>query len=270
MPRVPAVDGVVTLTSRPRAALPHLGELARGLLAGGWRSGPAYAEHGPRDRPRVALSFDDGPGALTAGLLDVLGERGARGTFNVLGERIAGREPLLRRTLAEGHELGSHAEHHERLGRRPVEALSQLLRTNAALRRATGRAPRVFRPPYGEVSPGVVRAARLAGLVTVGWDVDPRDYETPGAEAIHDRVAAAVRPGSIVLLHDDRRARVQTVVATERILATLAERGLAAVTVSELLGLPARRELPGGGRAQSGRRSISSVCSARPSGPRSS
>jgi peptidoglycan-N-acetylglucosamine deacetylase len=234
-------------------------ELARGLLGGGWRSGSAYADHGPRDRPRVALSFDDGPGALTARLLDVLGEHGARATFNVLGERVAGREPLLRRTLAEGHELGSHAEHHDRLGGRPLEALRQLLRTNARLRGATGRAPRVFRAPYGEVSAGVVRAARLSGLVTVGWDVDPRDYETPGAEAIHDRVAAAVRPGSIVVLHDDRRARVQTVVATEQILATLAGRGLAAVTISELLGFPARRVRRDAGRDQSGRRSISSV-----------
>jgi peptidoglycan-N-acetylglucosamine deacetylase len=222
-------------------------ELGRGLLAAARRRGPAYLDHGPRSEPRVALSFDDGPGALTADLLDVLGEHGARATFNVLGERVPGREATLRRTLAEGHELGSHAERHERLGGRPREALVQLLRTNAALRRAVGRAPRVFRAPYGDVSPGVVRVARLAGLVTVGWDVDPRDYETPGAEAIHDRAAAAVRPGSIVLLHDDRRALAQTVVATERLLGTLRARGLSAVSVSELLGLDER---PPGGEAR--------------------
>ena len=243
------------------AVEPALGvELVRGVAITAARGGPAYADHGSRARSRVALSFDDGPGALTADLLDVLGVRGARATFHVLGERVAGREPLLRRTLAEGHELGSHAERHERLGGRPLEALRQLLRTNAALRRATGRAPRVFRAPYGEVSTGVIRAARLGGLVTVGWDVDPRDYETPGAEAIHDRVAAAVKPGSIVLLHDDRRALHQTVVATERILETLAGRGLAVVTVSELLGLGSRAAA---GRLlrprQSGRRSISRV-----------
>jgi peptidoglycan/xylan/chitin deacetylase (PgdA/CDA1 family) len=231
-------------------------EMLRGLVAAARRGGPAYADHGSRSRPVVALSFDDGPGALTADLLDVLGRNGAHSTFHVLGERVAGREPLLRRTLAEGHEVGSHAERHERLAGRPLAALAQLLRTNRALRRAIGEAPGVFRAPYGEVSVGVVRAARAAGLVTVGWDVDPRDYETPGAEVIHDRVAAAVRPGSIVLLHDDRRALEQTVVATERILATLSTRGLRAVTVSELLGLVAPSARRG---AQSGRRSISRV-----------
>jgi len=212
-------------------------ELARGLLAAPRRPGASYFDHGPRDVPRVALTFDDGPGALTAGLLDVLGDRGARATFNVLGERVRGREELLRRTLAEGHELGSHAERHDRLAGRPLDALGQLIRTNAALRAATGVSPRVFRAPYGAVSSGVVVAARLAGLVTVGWDVDPRDYETPGADTIHARVVKAVRPGSIVLLHDDRRALQQTVAAVEWLLSTLEVRALRSVTVSELLGL---------------------------------
>lgn len=241
----------MTAGRRSRAA-----ELGRGALAAARRRGPAYVDHGPRDVRRIALTFDDGPGYLTAPLLDVLAAHGARATFNVLGERVEGREALLRRTLAEGHELGSHAEHHDRLGGRPREALLQLVSTSAALRRATGVAPRLFRAPYGDVSPGVVRAARAVGLVTVGWDVDPRDYETPGADAIHARVVEGVQPGSIVLLHDDRRALEQTVVAVERILATLGERGVAFVTVSELLGLALARR-PAANSAQSGRRSTS-------------
>ena len=212
-------------------------EAARGALAGAGLRPPTYFDHGERSVPAVALTFDDGPGALTARLLEVLGRAGARATFNVLGERVRGREALVRRTLAEGHEVGSHAFRHERLAGRPLDGYRQLVATNARLRAATGRTPRVFRAPYGAVSPGVVAAARAAGLVTVGWDVDPRDYENPGAEAIHERAAAGVRPGSIVLLHDDRRALEETVVATERLLGTLAERGLRAVTVRELLGL---------------------------------
>jgi peptidoglycan-N-acetylglucosamine deacetylase len=212
-------------------------EGARGLVAAARHRPRALIDHGARDRRAVALTFDDGPGALTADLVEVLAAAGARATFHVLGSRVRGREELLARTLAGGHELGSHAERHERLAGRPLDAYAQLLRTNVAIRAAVGAVPRTFRAPYGSVSAGVVRAARLAGLTTVGWDVDPRDYETPGADAIHARVAATVRPGSIVLLHDDRRALAQTVTATERILATLAARGLSAVTVSELLGL---------------------------------
>jgi peptidoglycan/xylan/chitin deacetylase (PgdA/CDA1 family) len=195
----------------------------------------APVDHGPSDRRRVALTFDDGPGRLTEALLDVLGGHGARATFFVLGERVAGREDLVRRAVAEGHEVGSHAWGHEPLAGRPAVALRDLVRGRRAIARACGRAPRVFRAPYGAVSPGVVAAARAAGMATIGWDVDPRDYETPGADAIAERVLAGASPGSVVLLHDDRRALAPTVTAVARVVPVLRGRGLALVTVSELL-----------------------------------
>ncbi len=159
----------------------------------------------------------------------------------MLGDRVAGREELLRRTLAEGHELGNHAFHHERLAGRPLAAYRQLRRTSAAIRAATGSSPVVFRAPYGAVSDGVVRTAGLLGMSTVGWDVDPRDYELPSAEEIHARVVDGVRADSIVVLHDERRAGEQTVTALATILVTLGARGYSFVTASEL---PAVRPPP--------------------------
>ncbi len=81
----------------------------------------------------------------------------------------------------------------------------------------------------------MIGVARLAGMATVGWDVDPRDYETPGADAIVARVLAGARAGSIVLLHDDRRALEPTVEAVARIVPVLQAAGHELVTVSELL-----------------------------------
>jgi peptidoglycan/xylan/chitin deacetylase (PgdA/CDA1 family) len=185
----------------------------------------------------VAFTFDDGPGAVTGAVLEALAAHGARATFHVLGERVAGREATLRRIRAAGHELGSHAFHHRRLAGRPLDAARQLVRTSRAVARAAGVRPRVFRAPYGSTSPGVVRAAALLGMTTVGWDVDPRDYETPGAGVLRDRMLAGIAPGSIVCLHDDRRARQQTAEALDAVLPVLRERGLGCVTVSELLGL---------------------------------
>ena len=40
------------------------------------------------DRKRVALTFDDGPGEGTEGLLDGLKERNAKATFFVVGEKV--------------------------------------------------------------------------------------------------------------------------------------------------------------------------------------
>lgn len=211
---------------------------ARPGMPTAWLAGAlTYHDHGSREGSAVALTFDDGPGRLTARVLDVLAAAGARATFNVLGERIEGREATLRRVLDEGHELGNHAFRHESLAGRPLAAVRQLRATNAAVVRATGVRPRLFRAPYGWVSPGTVRAARLAGLTTVGWDVDPHDYEAPPATEIRARVEGAARAGSIVLLHDDRRALEGTAVALEGILETLARRGLRCVTAGELLGV---------------------------------
>ena len=191
--------------------------------------------HGPREVPRVALTFDDGPGAVTPAILDVLRERGARATFDVLGARARHGAPLLRRAVAEGHELGVHGWRHRVLAGEPLRAGAELARARSAIRAAADVLPRVFRPPFGAVSPGLARVAGALGLVCVTWDVDPRDFEEPGADAIRARVAARVRPGTIVLLHDDRPGLAATASALPGILDDLAERSLATATVSELL-----------------------------------
>lgn len=105
----------------------------------------------------------------------------------------------------------------------------------ATIRAVGGVAPRVFRPPFGATSRRLAAVTSAAGLLTVTWDVDPCDYEEPGADAIRTRVVAGVRPGPIVLLHDDRPELAATAVALGGILHDLAERELAAVTISRLL-----------------------------------
>jgi peptidoglycan/xylan/chitin deacetylase (PgdA/CDA1 family) len=191
--------------------------------------------HGPRDVARVALTFDDGPGAVTPAILDVLRERRALATFNVLGVRARHGAPLLRRAVADGHELGVHGWRHRDLSGTPLRAGAELARARAVIRSVAGVAPRVFRPPFGAVSPALDRVAAAIGLACVTWDVDPRDFEEPGAEAIRARVAAGVRAGSIVLLHDDRPGLAATAEALDGILDDLERRSLATATVSELL-----------------------------------
>ena len=191
--------------------------------------------HGPRERPAVSLSFDDGPGAVTPAVLDVRARHGAHATFFVLGARVRAGAPLVRRALADGHELGVHGWRHRNLSRGPARVLGELLRARAAIRAVGAPTPAVFRPPYGETSRRLEATARALGLVTVTWDVDPREWDEPGAEAIRARVAAGVRPGSIVLMHDDRPVLAATAIALDGILEDLRTRGLAAVTVSRLL-----------------------------------
>jgi len=199
--------------------------------------------HGPRGTPAVALTFDDGPGAVTGAVLDALRRHGARATFNVLGERIAGRERLLERTAREGHEIGVHGWSHGDHRDHPVERARAAAHAADAVASVCGLRPRLFRPPFGLTSRRLQLAVARHGLQTVLWDVDPRDFEEPGAEAILARTTAAIRPGSIVLLHDDRPALAPTAQAVDRLLAELGRRRWEPVTVSALLAAPRRDAL---------------------------
>jgi peptidoglycan/xylan/chitin deacetylase (PgdA/CDA1 family) len=204
------------------------------------RDGPRRAvrisalSHGSRELPAVAFTFDDGPGDVTAAVLEILARHGATATFDVLGERIAGREEVLRR-IAAAHEVGVHGWRHEDHRRRPAAHARQAAAAATAVRSVTGVRPGVFRPPFGLWNRRLVLAAALRGLATVVWDVDPRDFEEPPAAAIRDRILAGLRPGAIVLLHDDRPELAATADALDAVLEELPARGLRTATVSELV-----------------------------------
>jgi peptidoglycan/xylan/chitin deacetylase (PgdA/CDA1 family) len=231
-----------------RDRLPDRGSVAAVLRppapAGCVPRSPSYRTNGARGRRAVSLTFDDGPGPYTGAVLDVLRRHGARGTFFVIGQQVGGGARVLRRALREGHAIGNHSWNHANLA---GGGAGQIAATQRAVRRATGYSPCVFRAPYGAVSGTLIAQARGQGLNTIQWDVDPRDWSSPGTGAIQAggpaaaaRVLGAVRPGSIVVMHDGGGPRGQTVAALPGILRTLRRRGYRLVTVPELLGLRPR------------------------------
>jgi len=195
--------------------------------------------------PLLCLSFDDGPGPQTPAILDVLAEHGARGTFFVLGESIEGREEILARTIAEGHEIGNHTfSHPHALDLEEPELEHDIARCQRLL---TAAEPALFRPPYGEDALRCSRVAARRGLpVTALWSIDPRDFAERDPDAIADVIEREAAAGAIVDLHDGfprvtstDRDRTPTVQALERAVPRLVERGFRLVTISELLAAPA-------------------------------
>jgi peptidoglycan-N-acetylglucosamine deacetylase len=185
----------------------------------------------------VALSFDDTPSPYTEGIYRTLLRYGAHATFFVIGDRIDGHAALLREMVENGMELGNHSYTHPRgLATEGERASLELQAANAAIERASGFRPCLFRPPYGVLTPDLVQRAKVAGMTTAKWTVDPADWMHPGVEAIRERVLAAARAGSIVVMHDNIETRGQTLQALPSILQGLRARGLRMVTISELLG----------------------------------
>ena len=187
----------------------------------------------------MALTFDDGPRPeTTERILDLLHEAHARATFFVVGQRVEasgerGRE-LLRRMIAERHEIGNHSWSHADVSKLSTKEIRhEIERTQDVLFTAAGIRPRLFRPPGGGVDMGAVRSLATTGLeAIVMWTIDPGDWTTPGREKIWTRIADQLAPGSIILLHDIHR---ETMDALPGLLDIIQAKGYELVTVSELV-----------------------------------
>ena len=195
------------------------------------RHGTPFRTRGSRRHRTVALTFDDGPSPYTHRVLRILRRFGVPATFFLIGQQVGPFRREARAELRAGEEIGNHSLRHSFLPSR-----GDLARTNQVIRRATGFRPCLFRPPGGAVNSRLVRSALSLGMDTITWDVDPRDWSRPGTGAIVSRVLGAVRPGSIVLMHDGGGPRGETVAALPTILRVLRHRGYRFGTVSALLG----------------------------------
>jgi peptidoglycan/xylan/chitin deacetylase (PgdA/CDA1 family) len=176
----------------------------------------------------VALTFDDGPSpAWTPKLLDLLRANRVKATFCLVGAQVHKYPALVARIVREGHVLCNHSWTHDvKLGTLPAAQIrADLIRTNTEIRTAVpGAKIPFFRQPGGRWTPAVVATVRALGMIPLGWDVDPRDWEKPPARTIEQRVLTGVRPGSIVLLHDGGGDRAQTVAACRDVLTQLRDR----------------------------------------------
>lgn len=176
----------------------------------------------------VALTFDDGPSPdWTPKVLDQLRKAKVKATFCLIGAKVRKYPQLVARIVREGHTLCNHSwEHDLKLGgKSEAEIRADLLRTNREIRRAVrGARINYYRQPGGAWTPAVVRVSRDLGMTPLHWDVDPRDWDKPGATVISQRVLAQARPGSIILLHDGGGDRSGTLTACPALLTTLKQK----------------------------------------------
>ncbi|MDF3143218.1 MULTISPECIES: polysaccharide deacetylase family protein [unclassified Streptomyces] len=178
----------------------------------------------------IALTFDDGPAVPeTATLLTYLAQYNARATFFTVGQNVAAHPDLVRAEARAGNEVGNHSWSHPDLTKLTSEQVAyQLNRTSAAIKAATGKAPTLFRPPYGAVNSAVRRATKLSPVL---WTLDTEDWKYPDAAKVAQSVIGKVKRNDVVLMHD---IHPTSVAAVPEIVRTLSARGYHFVTVSHL------------------------------------
>jgi peptidoglycan/xylan/chitin deacetylase (PgdA/CDA1 family) len=198
--------------------------------------------------PFVALTYDDGPSEWTDPILDHLARHRGRATFFILGNAVdrEERRRALRRTVAEGHEIGNHTfSHPADVGAlAEAEIRGEIDRAQTTIREAAGVEPVHWRAPFLRTSERVLSLVGSLGLTHVGCSTMPGDWDLDAGE-IAERVRAFLRPGAVIVLHDGRPAneppelsrptREETATATGLILDDMARLGQQAVTVGELV-----------------------------------
>lgn len=197
---------------------------------------PAEITHGPRDRPRVALTFHgQGDPAVARALLGEAEKAGARVTVLAVGSWLDEHPDIARRILDGGHDLGNHTLRHLAINTMSeADAEAEIRGCADRLRRLTGSIGTWFRPSRTPTASALVAGvARRVGYPHVlSYDVDSLDYTSPGAPAVTRQVIGGVRDGSVVSLHF---GYADTVAALPAVLEELGRRGLRAVTTTELL-----------------------------------
>ena len=203
--------------------------------------GPAFSEVKTSQKV-VALTFDDGPyPPCTDQVLDILREYKVPATFFLIGRNAEKHPDLVRRIVAEGHQVGNHTYNHVdllKVDRRGIA--DEVDRTSRLVQSITGDVPRVVRPPHGFRDSVVIDAMTERKLKVVEWSVASRDWTNPGVDVIVNRTVGKVKNGSVILLHDgdgvaQTDSRAQTVEATRQIIRELLSRGYRFVTVDEIL-----------------------------------
>lgn len=200
--------------------------------------GPFICE-GDASRKHVALTFDDGPDARsTPALLDLLHEQKLQAAFFCIGKCIVAEPALARRILAEGHMLENHSFAHSNTTNffTVPELIADLSQAQAAIQTATGRAPKLFRPPVGLSNPNVFRAAKTLGLRVIGWSVRSLDTKISEPGKIVARIERSLKPGAIILLHDGNIPAGRLVLTVRLLLTKLREHGYEVVRLDKLIG----------------------------------
>ncbi|MFF5231029.1 polysaccharide deacetylase family protein [Dactylosporangium sp. NPDC000521] len=178
----------------------------------------------------VALTFDDGPSADTPKLLAMLRQHNIKATFCVVGVAVQEFPQYLQEIVKDGHTLCNHTwKHDEKLGKKSADTIrADLQRTNDEIRKAVPDAQiKYFRHPGGNFTPAAVQIATELGMVSLGWTVDPSDWNTKKwsgnqmTQHIINNVRNNTKPGAVILSHDGGGDRSATLAAYKTLLPEL-------------------------------------------------
>ena len=187
------------------------------------------------EEKKVALTFDAAWGADdTDTLISVLQQYNAPATFFVVGEWVDKYPDEVKKLSEAGNDVMNHSATHPYMTSLSEGKMKEQLQIcNEKIAALTGKTPTLFRCPYGDYDNKVVSTVESIGMKTIQWDVDSLDWkDSSTVESIVTRVTGNVKPGSIILFHNDATYTPQ---ALPIILEKLTAEGYTFVKVADLI-----------------------------------
>lgn len=198
----------------------------------------AYNYNPYETRDRVALTFDDGPVENTYKILDLLDKYKVKASFFCIGKNIEENPEVFKLILKRGHFVGNHTYTHTRsMGFLSVNRLvKEINKCDQIMKEVGGITPLTFRPPFGIINPKTKKALQFTGHKVIGWNLRSYDAILNAEEFIIKRVMRKVKPGDVILFHDNQE---NTVEILEQLLLFLRANNFDPVRVDDLFQIDA-------------------------------
>ncbi len=186
------------------------------------------------DKKQVALSFDAAWGnEQTDTLLDILDKYEVKSTFFLVGDWVDKYPESVKDIAERGHDIGNHSNTHPYMTQLSTgDMTSQIQSCNEKIKKLTGKAPTLFRAPYGDYNNDVVNTVKSCSMYCIQWDVDSLDWQDPTPEQITANVVDKITNGSIILMHN---GATNTPEALPMVIEGIKAKGYEIVPVSEIL-----------------------------------
>ena len=200
----------------------------------------AYYAQDTQDKV-IYLTFDAGyENGNTGAILDALKKHNVPATFFLVGNYLETSPDLVKRMVAEGHNVGNHTFHHPDMSKISTrEAFEKELNDLEALYQQTTGQPmkKYYRPPQGKYSESNLKMASDMGYKTFFWSlayVDWYEDKQPAKEEAFKKLLTRIHPGAIVLLHSTSRTNGQIL---DELLTKWEEMGYHFGTLDDLVNL---------------------------------
>lgn len=203
-----------------------------GVFGQGDKKLPIYCVN--TEEKKIAISFDTNWGSdNTKKILDILDKENVKATFFLIGAWVDKYPEYTKEIYKRGHEIGNHSDTHPDfavISRNKM--IQEIAITDAKLMKLIGKATDIFRFPSGSYNENAVNVVESTNHFCIQWDVDSVDWKEYGEDIEYNKVMKKVKPGSILLFHNNAKYTPRTL---PRIIKDLKAEGYKFVKISDII-----------------------------------